>query len=226
MRLPAALVCDNHPSIPAGTRCLVCGARLCDECAVTVGPYSVCERHAHDLESMPEGSPADWPRPDFVTRAIAYVTDGVIVFGVGSLMFSIVMLLLRPVLSFNLAVFTHLMLFTTAFALYTTYFVSVYGSTPGQSFYHLRVVDETGGPPTVGRAFLRWVGYLIGTLALFIGFLAALADPEGRAWHDRLAGTRVVGPSLDTTRKVRTIAVLLLILLAEMVYALFTATVR
>lgn len=219
--------CDNHPSTAATTRCLVCGVALCPECAVAVEGHDVCAAHAPSFQMAREGRPpAELPRPDIATRAIAYVTDGVILFGTGAFMLSIVMILLRPYVSFTGAIVAHFALFTAALAIYTTYFISQHGRTPGQELFHLRVVDLHGGEISIGRAFKRWVGYFVSTLTLFYGFLVAAKDRLGQGWPDKLAGTVVVGPSLDTSHKLRAGAILGVILLAEFIYALFTMSVR
>lgn len=73
------------------------------------------------------------------------------------------------------------------------------GATPGKFLLGLKVVDaRSGGPLTWRQAALRAGGYVLSALPLYAGFLWALADREGRALHDRLAGTRVVDePGLE-----------------------------
>lgn len=67
------------------------------------------------------------------------------------------------------------------------------GATPGKLFLGVRVVDaQTGQRPSLVQALLRWLGYGLSALPLGLGFLWVLWDPERRAWHDRLAGTRVL----------------------------------
>ncbi|MFN5048469.1 RDD family protein [Roseateles sp.] len=67
------------------------------------------------------------------------------------------------------------------------------GATPGKLFMGVRVVDALSGQrPSLVQALLRWLGYWLSALPLGLGFLWALWDPEGRAWHDRLSGTRVL----------------------------------
>jgi len=68
-----------------------------------------------------------------------------------------------------------------------------WGCTPGKLLLELRVVDARGGGrPGWTRALIRYLGYLASALPLGLGFLWAAFDREGRALHDRLAGTRVV----------------------------------
>ncbi len=49
---------------------------------------------------------------------------------------------------------------------YYTVFVGRTGQTPGKKLLKLKVVRSDGGEMTYGRAFLRWVGYLINLLPL------------------------------------------------------------
>jgi uncharacterized RDD family membrane protein YckC len=67
----------------------------------------------------------------------------------------------------------------------------LYGQTPGKWLMGIKVVRVGGGPVTVPRALIRFVGYLVSALPLYAGFLWVLG-PSRRAWHDRLAGTEVV----------------------------------
>ncbi len=65
------------------------------------------------------------------------------------------------------------------------------GQTLGKLAMGIRVVPD-GPPATLGRAFLRWVGYLVSTLPLGAGFLWAALDKDRCAWHDHLAATVVL----------------------------------
>ena len=67
------------------------------------------------------------------------------------------------------------------------------GQTLGQMALGIRVVDfNTGGPIGYGRAFLRWVVSIISAIALLIGYLWMLWDPEKQCWHDKAANDVVV----------------------------------
>lgn len=68
-----------------------------------------------------------------------------------------------------------------------------YGMTPGKLLLELRVVDvDSGGRPGWVRSIIRYIGYFVSALPLGLGFVWAAFDRDGRALHDRLAGTRVV----------------------------------
>lgn len=68
-----------------------------------------------------------------------------------------------------------------------------WGCTPGKLLLELRVVDASSGDrPGWVQAVIRYVGYIVSALPLGLGFVWAAFDRDGRALHDKLAGTRVV----------------------------------
>lgn len=75
---------------------------------------------------------------------------------------------------------------------YFTWFHGTTGQTPGKRLMGLRVVRDTGESMTFGTAFLRWVGYIISLMPMFMGFLWAGVDRRKQAWHDKIAGTVVI----------------------------------
>ncbi|HEV2879804.1 MAG TPA: RDD family protein [Pyrinomonadaceae bacterium] len=67
------------------------------------------------------------------------------------------------------------------------------GTTVGKWATGLRIERQGGEPLGFGRATLRHtLGYLVSLLTFGLGFLLAAFDAEGRALHDRIAGTVVV----------------------------------
>ncbi len=76
--------------------------------------------------------------------------------------------------------------------LYFTYFHGSIGQTPGKMMCGLKVVRVNGEPLGYGRAFLRWAGYLPSSLIFGLGFLWIAWDRNKQAWHDKIAGTRVI----------------------------------
>ncbi|MBN2569223.1 MAG: RDD family protein [Deltaproteobacteria bacterium] len=75
---------------------------------------------------------------------------------------------------------------------YFTYFHGMTGQTPGKRLIGLRVIQKSGASMTLGIAFLRWVGYLISKIFLYLGFIWVAFNREKRGWHDFIAGTCVV----------------------------------
>lgn len=71
------------------------------------------------------------------------------------------------------------------------------GRTIGKWTTGLRIERTDGGPPGIGRAFLRhFVGYPLSLLPFGLGFLIVAVNPTGRALHDLIAGTIVVRPQV------------------------------
>lgn len=64
--------------------------------------------------------------------------------------------------------------------------------TLGKRLMGLRVCTVDGEDLGFGRSLLRSTGYIPSALFLQLGFLWALIHPDHAAWHDLLAGTRVV----------------------------------
>ncbi len=66
------------------------------------------------------------------------------------------------------------------------------GQTMGKTIVGLKVIRTDGSRLSVGRALLRYIGYIINASLFSIGFLWAAFDPKRQGWHDKLAGTLVV----------------------------------
>lgn len=84
-------------------------------------------------------------------------------------------------------------------ALWSMYFVgftATCGQTPGKRIMGLRIVNEDGTPVDWSTAANRFfIGYSISILPLGLGFYWALVDKNNQAWHDKIAGTLVIGPA-------------------------------
>jgi uncharacterized RDD family membrane protein YckC len=78
---------------------------------------------------------------------------------------------------------------------YFTYFEGgPLGAGFGKRAMGIRVVDfSTGGPIGYGRAFIRYVGRIVSSLVVYLGYLWMLWDREKQTWHDKMA-TAVVVP--------------------------------
>ncbi|HUQ76631.1 MAG TPA: RDD family protein [Burkholderiales bacterium] len=67
------------------------------------------------------------------------------------------------------------------------------GATPGKIALGVRIVDAaTGQPPTLLRLALRFVGYFVSALPLYLGFLWIAVDRRKQGWHDKIARTIVI----------------------------------
>ena len=77
--------------------------------------------------------------------------------------------------------------------IYTLFCWHRYGATPGKIAFSARIVDaRSGGRPGLGRLAIRYLAYIISAAPLFLGFAWIAIDRRKQAWHDKIAGTRVV----------------------------------
>lgn len=86
---------------------------------------------------------------------------------------------------------------------YFTYFIGKSGQTPGKKSMGLKVVNSEGAIIGCGRAFIRYLFFIlyrlgkIGGLILIISAIMAIVDKQRRALHDRLCKTFVVGKEIE-----------------------------
>jgi uncharacterized RDD family membrane protein YckC len=116
-----------------------------------------------------------------IERLAAYLIDGVILFIPAYVLMLILPLALYLVASIAIGI------------AYAAYFWTTTGSTPGKMIMGLKVVraDGSGLLDTTG-AITRYVGYWVSALPIGLGFLWAIWDPKHDAWHDKIAGTKVI----------------------------------
>lgn len=66
-------------------------------------------------------------------------------------------------------------------------------ATPGKMVIGAEVVDaKTLGPLGPGQSTLRYLGYLVSTLPLGLGFVWVGIDARKQGFHDKIAGTLVI----------------------------------
>ena len=76
---------------------------------------------------------------------------------------------------------------------YTLYFWTTSGATPGKMVMKLKVVNaQTGELLDPGTSILRYVGYFISALPLYLGFIWVAFDENKEGFHDKIAKTRVI----------------------------------
>lgn len=66
------------------------------------------------------------------------------------------------------------------------------GQTLGMQAWRLRLVTESGAPPTWRQVATRLAGAAVSFAALGIGFWWRFIPPQRRYWHDRLSKTYIV----------------------------------
>ncbi len=118
---------------------------------------------------------------DFGTRLVAWLIDAIII-GVPTF---ILAMILPPPLVYLLAL--------VAGIAYQVYFWTTTGQTPGKMVMGLKVVSaETGELLDTGGAAIRYVGYIVSGIPLYLGFLWVIWDPKHEGWHDKIAKTMVI----------------------------------
>jgi len=75
---------------------------------------------------------------------------------------------------------------------YYLFFWALFGFTPGKFLLGLKIVRQDGRKLGLGRAIVRFIGYLISALPLFLGFIWIIFDSRREGWHDKLADTQVI----------------------------------
>ena len=117
----------------------------------------------------------------FWLRAGAYMIDGILV--------AIVSVVLNLILPESISIVARVLLSAGYF---TVMPVHARGQTLGKMAAGIAIVRDDGTPLTYGRAFVRWLGYLLSGLTFCIGFACAAFTNRKRALHDYLADTRVI----------------------------------
>jgi uncharacterized RDD family membrane protein YckC len=76
---------------------------------------------------------------------------------------------------------------------YNAYFWSSSGSTLGMRLFKLRVVDANSGQPIgIGRAVVRYIGFIVAAFPCWVGLIWVAFDPRAQGWHDKIASTVVL----------------------------------
>jgi uncharacterized RDD family membrane protein YckC len=86
--------------------------------------------------------------------------------------------------------------------IYFSYFEGTSGQTLGKKALGIRVIDfKAGGPIGFGRALIRYIGRIVSTIPLLLGYFWMLWDKEKQTWHDKFAGSVVVPESAYPVEK-------------------------
>jgi uncharacterized RDD family membrane protein YckC len=148
----------------------------------------------------------------FVSRAIAFIIDLLVMLTIQSVYVFLVRLIfnflgfssiqetleqrnqeqiVRPIIT--LITWTIALLSSiTFFGLYAAICWTLIDRTIGQAFIGLRVLRPNGESLSFWRAIKRAIGYLLAIIPLFLGFFWILVDDRRQGWHDKLADTVVV----------------------------------
>lgn len=133
----------------------------------------------------------------FVTRLIAYMMDVAILAGVIAMGGWLAVLADNVLKSMGVdaridlaTIFVILIPFIIGS--YYVFFWALTGRTIGKWFMGLKIVGRDEEPPTIGKAFLRLIGYGLSAIVFWMGYFWIIIDDERQGWHDHLATTWVV----------------------------------
>ena len=66
-------------------------------------------------------------------------------------------------------------------------------ATPGKMILGLTIVDANSLQPlSKGQCFVRYLGYYLAAIPLFIGLFFVIMDTKKQGWHDKIAKTLVI----------------------------------
>ena len=140
----------------------------------------------------------------FGRRLVATLWDGLLIFFLSFIL--IIVIAFVEIFAASFMRDTELpitqMTFWTGIFLSLIYYVGMWtssGQTVGKSTLGIKVVGKNGKPLPVGRAFLRWIGFIISGLVFSLGFLWIEFNKQRRGWHDIIAGSYVVDADADFT---------------------------
>jgi uncharacterized RDD family membrane protein YckC len=135
----------------------------------------------------PPGGPSG-PRAGFGARLGAFLLDGIIVGVAGGILFFVL-----AAISDVLGVLGYVIWIVGGIAYYIYFEGGETGATLGKKAVNIRVIDaQTGGQVGYGKAALRYVGRILSSIPIYLGYFWMLWDGEKQTWHDKIAGTYVV----------------------------------
>lgn len=82
--------------------------------------------------------------------------------------------------------------FIFGIGVYHVFFLTLANRTIGKSLMGLQVVPLKGGRIGPVRAVVRYLGYIVSILPVFLGFFWILISGKRQGWHDKIARTCVV----------------------------------
>jgi uncharacterized RDD family membrane protein YckC len=178
--------------------CSQCGKPFPEDQMVRVGSAAVCaDCKTIYQQKLQEAVQVAGPRvyAGFWIRFLAVLIDGLVLSIVDSAIGAVTGPRVFDRLDFAFIITSLSTAFTVSTAvnlLYEAFFLVQFGATPGKMVLKLKVITPDGGGISWGRAIGRHCGKWLSAFLLMIGFIMAGFDPEKRALHDYLAGTRVI----------------------------------
>ena len=128
----------------------------------------------------------------FWVRVVAALIDWIVLATFAGVLFGI---LLPPLVEDPASDDTSTWLDFAAYLTYVTYFtvaVAAWSTTFGKRVFGIYVLRSDGSRVGLGRAFARYLAYILSGLLLFIGYLMVAFREDKRGLHDLICDTVVV----------------------------------
>ena len=109
-----------------------------------------------------------------------------------SLIIGIPASLLQLLVTFTTGIQSSVYLLQLAAVILVVYLDGIKGGTPGKLILGLRIVNEKGKFIGIPMAILRYLGKILSSLILGIGYLMIVWDKRKQGLHDKIAKTFVV----------------------------------
>lgn len=82
--------------------------------------------------------------------------------------------------------------FSLFWFVYSTFFLTDWGATPGKRLMGVRIVRSDGSPLDWKVSLIRSLFSVISGNFVMLGYIWGFFSKDRRTWHDRIAGTRAV----------------------------------
>jgi len=182
--------------------CPRCGAEVdatavfCPKCGAQLGSQAASPRSGLDTLTKESAAQGYW-----LERLFAFIVDYIVVWiavVILSLLVFLPSMFAAPFSVGNIAgVFAGLGVFSALSGLLlVVYFVladATYGRTLGKSLFHLKVVNDSGGAPTIGQSFIRNISKVYWVLLLLDVIVGLALDFDyKKKYSDKFAKTSVL----------------------------------
>ena len=165
-----------------GTDGLV-GTATCGNCGAQFSQSDVY-RGIYDVDGEARISEPSMEKAGAGVRLVSFILDGIV------LVVIFVVISIFVVIGVESTVGSFIWLLISMG--YFTYFFGN-GQTLGMKAMKIKLCGADGTYPIgYGKGFLRWIGLIISTWVIYLGFLWILIDENKQGWHDKIASTYVV----------------------------------
>lgn len=150
------------------------------------------------MEEKQEGIAVEYA--GFWMRLGAYLIDGIVLTIIGWIIGFVLALILVAIAGAAEAteqatIAVTVVVWLISIAVSIAYYVCFWqwrGQTPGKMALGIKIIRTDGSPVTWSTAFIRYLGYIVSTIILLIGFIWIAFDGRKQGIHDKIADTYVI----------------------------------